>query len=47
MVRALKYLFILVILGMLGLIVYAYFTELPPPTREVERSLPAPAPAGQ
>lgn len=45
--RALKYLFYLVVLGGLGLVVYAVIADLPPPTREVVVDLPVPGQAGQ
>lgn len=40
--RALKYLFRLAVLAVLGLIAYAYLDELPPPTRPVEVELAVP-----
>jgi hypothetical protein len=43
--RALKYLFRIAILAVLGLIAYAMLTDLPPPERAVEIDLPMPAPA--
>ncbi len=45
--RALKYLFRLAVLAVLGLIAYAYLDELPPPTEPVEVALPVPAGTGQ
>jgi hypothetical protein len=45
--RALKLLFYLAVLAALGLVAYAAFDELRPPTREVVEELPMPAPAGQ
>lgn len=41
--RAIKYLFRLAILAVVGLIIYALVAELPPPTRQVEVDLPVPA----
>ena len=43
--RALKYLFRIAILAVLGLVAYAMLTDLPPPKRTVEVDLPMPAPA--
>ena len=47
--RALKYLFRIAILAVLGLVAYAMLTDLPPPKRavEVDLPMPAPAPSGQ
>jgi hypothetical protein len=43
--RALKYLFRIAVLAVVGLVVYAMLADLPPPQREVEVDLPMPAPA--
>ncbi len=45
--RALKYLFRIAILAVLGLVAYAMLTDLPAPKRSVEVDLPMPVPAGQ
>jgi hypothetical protein len=45
--RALKLLFYLALLAVMGIVAYAAFDELRPPKREVEVELPMPAPAGQ
>lgn len=41
--RAMKYIFRLVVLAVLGLVGYAMVADLPPPTREVVVELPAPS----
>ncbi len=45
--RAVKYLFRIAILAVLGLVAYAMLADLPAPQRQVEQDLPMPAPAGQ
>ncbi len=40
--RALKYLFRIAILALLGLVGYAMLADLPPPTRDVVVELPLP-----
>ena len=45
--RALKYLFRIAILALLGLTAYAMLTDLPPPSKEIIVDLKAPGTAGQ
>ena len=45
--RALKYLFRIAVLALLGLIGYAMLADLPPPTREVVVDLPMPGSESQ
>ena len=45
--RALKYLFLIALLGLLGLVAYAMLDDLPPPTRDVVVELPAPGSGSQ
>lgn len=45
--RALKLLFYLAILAVLGVVAFAAFDELTPPKRQVEVDLPMPPPAAQ
>lgn len=45
--RALKYLFRIAILALLGLVGYAMLADLPPPTREVVVELPVPGEGDQ
>ena len=40
--RALKYIFRIAVLAVLGLVVYAMLADLPPPTEDVVIELPAP-----
>lgn len=40
--RALKYLFRIAILALLGLVAYAMLTDLPPPSKEIVVDLPPP-----
>lgn len=40
--RALKYLFRIAVLAVLGLLGYAFLADLPPPTKDVVIELPAP-----
>ena len=42
MVRALKYLFYIAVLGTLGLAAYAMLADLPPPTKDVVVDLQSP-----
>jgi hypothetical protein len=44
--RALKYLFRLAVLAVLGIAAYALLADLPPPTRNVEVELPVPEGTG-
>jgi hypothetical protein len=45
--RALKYLFRIAVLALLGLVGYAMLADLPPPTRDVVVELPLPGANGQ
>ena len=45
--RALKYLFRLAVLAVLGLAAYALLADLPPPTRNVEVELSVPEETGE
>lgn len=45
--RALKYLFRIAVLALLGLTAYAMLTDLPPPTKEIVVDLKAAGNAGQ
>lgn len=45
--RALKYLFRIAVLAAIGLAGYAFFADLPPPTREIVVDLPTPESGGE
>ncbi len=45
--RALKYLFRIAVLALLGLVGYAMLADLPPPTKEVVVELPMPGAESQ
>ena len=45
--RALKYLFRIAVLAVLGLAGYALIADLPPPTREIVLDLPMPGTGGE
>lgn len=40
--RALKYVFRIAVLALLGVVIYAMLADLPPPTREIVEELPVP-----
>lgn len=45
--RALKFIFRIAVLGVLGLVGYAMIADLPPPTREIVVDLPVPGATGE
>jgi len=47
MARALKYIFRIAVLAVLGLVGYAMIAELPPPTHEIVVELPVPGATGE